>query len=61
MAIEIGNLVVRGTFGDSNPTDSGMSEDELRTITNRLRKEFRESIAKEIAASEQRIKEGLLS
>ncbi len=61
MAIEIGNLVVRGTFGDKNPTDPGINEDEMRALTTRLRREFRETLTKEIAAIEQRIKEGLLS
>ncbi|SFR39630.1 hypothetical protein SAMN04488005_1391 [Yoonia tamlensis] len=61
MAIEIGKLVVRGTFGDVARNDATISEDELRALTQRLRKEFREIISKEIAASEQRIKEGMLS
>ncbi|MDO6589504.1 hypothetical protein DS901_06940 [Loktanella sp. D2R18] len=61
MAIEIGNLTVRGTFGDSRTPEGGISEDKVRDITVGIRKEMRELIKKEIAASEQRIKEGLLS
>ena len=60
MAIEIGNLVVRGSFGQARPVDNGQSEDELRRVTDRLRREFRDLLAREIAATEARIKEGML-
>lgn len=60
MAIEIGNLVVHGSFGQVRPVDNGLKEDELRRVTDRLRHEFRDLLAREIAATEARIKEGML-
>lgn len=60
MAIEIGSLVVRGSFGQSRPVDEGLSEAQMQDIVNRLRREFSDELAQQIAASEQRIKEGLI-
>lgn len=60
MAIEIGSLVVRGSFGQSRPSEEGLSEAQMQDLVSRLRDEFNEAIAQQIAASEQRIKEGLI-
>ncbi len=60
MAIEIGNLVVRGSFGQSRPSDDGLSEAQLQELISRLRREFNDTIVQQIAASEQRLKEGLI-
>ena len=60
MAIEIGSLVVRGSFGAPTRKDSGPTEDQLRAMMDRLRREMAETIARQIRASEQRIKEGRL-
>lgn len=59
MAIEIGSLVVRGSFGQARPSKDGLSEAQVQDLTNRLRREFQEALAQQIAASEQRMKEGL--
>ncbi len=60
MAIEIGSLVVRGSFGQPRREDAGLSEDQIEAIIDRFRREFRDTLAQQIVASEQRIKEGLL-
>lgn len=60
MAIEIGSLVVRGSFGQPRPSDDGLSEAQLQDIVNRLRREFSDELTQQIAASEQRLKEGLI-
>lgn len=60
MAIEIGSLVVRGSFGQPSRKADGPTEDQMRAMMERLRREMTETIARQIRASEQRIKEGRL-
>lgn len=59
MTIEIGSLVVRGSFGQSAPQENRLSEEQLDAVMEELRREFRDILGREIAASEQRIKEGM--
>ena len=60
MTIEIGSLVVRGSFGQPTRKDSSPTEDQMRAMMERLRREMTETITRQIRASEQRIKEGRL-
>lgn len=59
MAIEIGSLVVRGTFGQPAGKTEGLTEDQVRAMMERLRRDMASTMARQIRASEQRIKEGL--
>ena len=58
MAIEIGNLVVRGSFGQPGRTENTVTEEQLRAVAERLRREMKDTLARQIRASEQRIREG---
>ena len=58
MAIEIGNLVVRGSFGQPARTEGAVTEDQIRAMLDRLRRDMKDALARQIRASEQRIREG---
>lgn len=58
MAIEIGNLVVRGSFGQPARTENTVTEEQLRAMAERLRREMKDTLNRQIRASEQRIREG---
>ncbi|PUB17380.1 hypothetical protein [Yoonia sediminilitoris] len=58
MAIEIGSLVVRGTFGQPAKSGDGLTEEQVQEMVDRLRRDMREVISNQIAAVEQRIREG---
>lgn len=58
MAIEIGSLVVRGTFGQPTKSNDGLTEDQVQQMIDRLRRDMRDTVATQIAAAEQRIREG---
>jgi hypothetical protein len=59
MAIEIGSLVVRGSFGQPRQRDDGLTETQMQAKLDQLRRELHDALGRQIAASEQRIKEGL--
>lgn len=59
MAIEIGNLVVRGSFGPPARDKQTLSEAQVRAMLDRLRRDMTAQLDRQISASEQRLKEGL--
>ncbi|WP_296426446.1 hypothetical protein [Yoonia sp.] len=58
MAIEIGSLVVRGSFGQPARDPDTLTHDQVRVMIDRVRRDFRDALKTQIAAAEQRIKEG---
>ena len=59
MSIEIGSLVVRGSFGrgQGDDGDTALSEDRVRDMLEGLRRDLREELARASDTIERRLRE----
>lgn len=57
MAVEIGSLVVRGTFGNAARDDGPTSED-VRAELQRLRRELRREMREMLDEAQRRARDG---
>ncbi|MFD1157197.1 hypothetical protein [Roseovarius aestuarii] len=58
MSIEIGSLVVRGSFGrGQGDSDDAVNEDRLRDVLEALRRDLREEVARAAERIERRLRE----
>jgi hypothetical protein len=56
MAVEIGSLVVRGTFGPA-PQESEVSDERLRMELQRLRRQMLQEMREMLETAERRARE----
>ncbi len=58
MSIEIGSLVVRGSFGrGQGESNDAVSEDRLRVLLETLRRDLRDEVARATESIERRLRE----
>jgi len=59
MSVEIGSLVVRGSFGRGHADDKtgAVSEDRLRDLLEGLRRDLRDEVARAAEDVERRLRE----
>lgn len=58
MSIEIGSLMVRGSFGRGHgESNDGVSEERLRVLLEALRRDLRDEVARATENIERRLRE----